>query len=266
MPDEKEKQPNLQNPEMKGEEKEKSAKQQNPEKAEKKEKQQNVEKAAKKEKQEKQPREGKEQPQEKDGKKPVEKKEYPKVEARLQKLYKERITADLQKQLGYENKHSVPRLAKIVINAGIGKLIDYKSKTPRKDLVKQIVMRDLATITGQTPMITRARKAVSAFQLKRGYEVGAVVTLRRKRMYEFLDRFLNTAVPRIRDFRGFPIDSFDRNGNYTLGIRDHTMFPEIEAAKSELTFGFNVTFCINCKKREDAVALLKAFNFPFRRD
>lgn len=251
MAEEKDKQPK---PE-KSEKKDQQAKPQNPEKGEKKEKQQKQQAAG-----------GKEQGHEKGGKKPVEKKEYPKVDARLQKLYKEKIIADLQKQLGYENKHSVPRLAKIVVNAGFGKLIDYKSKTPRKDLVKQVVARDLATITGQTPMVTRARKAISAFQLKRGYEVGAVVTLRRKRMYEFLDRFINSAVPRIRDFRGFPADAFDRNGNYTLGIRDHTMFPEIEVAKSELTFGFNITFCINCKKKDDAVALLKAFNFPFRRD
>jgi large subunit ribosomal protein L5 len=173
------------------------------------------------------------------------------------KRYYEEILPTLRQRLGYRNLLEVPRLEKITINMGVGEVRDNRA-------ILEQVFNDLMMLTGQRPVITRARKAVAGFKIKRGMQIGLKVTLRRKRMFEFLNRLLATAVPRVRDFKGFNPNSFDKSGNFTFGIPDHTVFPEIDLSKVQHIQGMDITFCIICKKKEDALELLKEFGFPFR--
>ncbi|MEO0116633.1 MAG: 50S ribosomal protein L5 [candidate division WOR-3 bacterium] len=176
---------------------------------------------------------------------------------RLKELYRKKIVKNLMAKFGYKNIHQVPRLEKIVINVGAGEAIS----DPK---ILEAISEDLMTITGQKPIITRAKGAVSAFKLKKGMPIGVKVTLRRDRMYEFLDRFLNFACPRIRDFRGFSPDSFDGRGNYNLGISEQLIFPELDVAKVKKVFGMDIAFVTTAKRDDEAKALLEEFGMVFR--
>jgi large subunit ribosomal protein L5 len=177
--------------------------------------------------------------------------------ARLKVFYHQEILPALMQQFGYKNVMQVPHLEKVVVNMGVGEAI----QTP--NLIEGAV-KDMTAITGQKPSIRRSKKAISNFKLRAGIPVGCSVTLRRDRMYEFLDRFLNFAIPRIRDFRGVPADSFDGRGNYTLGIKEQIIFPEIDYDKIDRIRGMDVTIVTTAKTDEEAFEMLKRFGMPFR--
>ena len=176
---------------------------------------------------------------------------------RLKEKYVSEIAPALKEQLGIENVNLVPKLTKIVVNMGVGEAaVDSKQI--------DAAVNDLRIITGQQPMICRARKSIASFKLREGMAIGAKVTLRGDRMYEFFDRLLSTAIPRIRDFRGLPATSFDGNGNYSMGVTEQLIFPEIDYDKVDRTRGMDITFVTTSKTNEGAKALLDAFGFPFK--
>jgi large subunit ribosomal protein L5 len=177
--------------------------------------------------------------------------------ARLKKMYGDEIVPKLIKEFGYKNHLEVPRLEKIVLNMGVGEAVNDTKKV-------MSAAADLALIAGQKPVVTRARKAISTFKVRENMPIGAKVTLRKTRMYEFLDRLVTVALPRVRDFRGLDSKSFDGRGNYALGIKEHIIFPEIDYDKAEATLGLDVVVCTTAKTDAEARALLRAFNFPFR--
>ncbi len=177
--------------------------------------------------------------------------------ARLRELYEKEIKKKLLAELGYKNVNQVPKLEKIVINVGLGEA------TQNIKLIDKSV-EEIKAITGQKPVVTKAKKAISNFKLRKGLPIGVMVTLRSNRMYEFLERFLTVALPRVRDFKGISSKSFDGRGNYTLGIKEQLIFPEIDYDKVEKIKGMNITFTTTAKNDEEAKALLKAFGFPFR--
>lgn len=177
--------------------------------------------------------------------------------ARLKEKYLKEIKPALQKELGIENTMAVPRLEKIVLNMGLG-------EATQNVKVMDPLISDLAQITGQKPVTTKAKKSIAAFKVRAGMPIGAMVTLRGDKMYEFLDRLISTALPRVRDFRGVSSKSFDGRGNYTLGMRDQLIFPEIDYARVEKLKGMNVTIVTTAKDDNDARALLKHFGMPFR--
>jgi large subunit ribosomal protein L5 len=177
--------------------------------------------------------------------------------ARLKKLYEEEIKPKLMKEMGYKNICQVPKLEKIVINMGLGEA------TANIKLIDRAI-EEIGLITGQKPVVTKAKKAISNFKLRKGMPIGVMVTLRRDRMYEFLERFLTIALPRVRDFKGVSSKSFDGRGNYTIGIKEQLIFPEIDYDKVEKIKGMNITFVTTAKNDEEAKALLSAFGFPFR--
>ena len=179
------------------------------------------------------------------------------MQSELQKLYREKILPELRERLGFTNVHQVPRLDKIVINCGIG------SQPDRKQAAEDAA-HDLGIITGQKPMITYSKKAISNFKLREGEPVGLKVTLRGPRMYDFMMRLVKTAMPRIRDFRGISPRAFDGRGNYTLGVSDQSIFPEIELDKVKRTLGFDVSFVTRSATDEHARELLRALGMPFR--
>ncbi len=176
---------------------------------------------------------------------------------RLKKHYNEVVRDELVKQFGYKNALEVPVIEKIVINMGVGEAVNDTKKVTS-------AAADLALIAGQKPVITRARKAIATFKVRENMPIGAKVTLRKTRMYEFLDRLVTIALPRVRDFRGLNPKSFDGRGNYALGIKEHLVFPEIDYDKAESMLGLDVIVCTTAKTDEEARALLRAFNFPFR--
>jgi len=178
--------------------------------------------------------------------------------ARLKERYENEIKPALMKELGYKNPMQVPRLEKIVVNMGVGEA----AHNPK---ALEAAMQDLALITGQKPAITRARKSIAGFKLRKGMTIGCKVTLRRERMYEFLDRLIQLALPRIRDFKGLSPRSFDGHGNYTLGIREQIIFPEIDYDKVDKIRGMDITICTTAKTDDEARALLAHFGMPFRR-
>jgi large subunit ribosomal protein L5 len=178
-------------------------------------------------------------------------------EPRLKKQYNEVIRKALLDQFNYENEMEVPRLDKIVINMGVGEATgDSKKPTVAAD--------DLALIAGQKAVVTRSRKSIAAFKLREGMPIGAKVTLRKERMYEFLDRLVTIALPRVRDFRGLSPKSFDGRGNFAMGIKEHIVFPEINYDKVDQIWGMDIIVCTTAKTDDEARALLKGFNFPFR--
>lgn len=181
-----------------------------------------------------------------------------KVVPRLKKLYHEIIVPEMMKKFGYKNVMQVPRLVKIVVNMGVGQA----TQDPK---LLEMAMKELAKITGQQPVIRRARKSISNFKLRAGMAIGCKVTLRRERMYEFFDRLINAAIPRIRDFRGLSDKSFDGRGNYTLGIKEHIIFPEINVDEVERIFGMDITIVTTAKTDEEAYELLRLFGMPFRK-
>jgi large subunit ribosomal protein L5 len=177
--------------------------------------------------------------------------------ARLKEKYQKELKAALQKELGLENTMAVPRLEKIVLNMGLGE------STQNSKMIDPLVA-DLASITGQKPVLTKAKKSIAAFKVREGMSIGAMVTLRGDAMYEFLDRLISVALPRVRDFRGVSTKSFDGRGNYTLGLRDQLIFAEIDYAKVDKLKGMNVTIVTSAKDDNSARALLKQFGMPFR--
>jgi len=176
---------------------------------------------------------------------------------RLKDLYEKEVMSTLRKQFGYGNIHQIPKLEKVVVNVGLGEA----AANPK---LLDAAVDEIATITGQRPSIRRARKSVAAFKLREGQSIGCAVTLRRLRMWEFLDRLLGIALPRVRDFRGVSAKAFDGRGNYTLGIREQLIFPEIDYDKVERTTGMNITVCTSAQTDEEGYALLKELGFPFR--
>ena len=177
--------------------------------------------------------------------------------ARLKQRFKSEILAALMKERGYTNVFQVPRLEKVVINLGLGEAI----QNPK---ILDSAQAELAAITGQRPVITKAKKAIANFKLRKGLPIGCMVTLRGDRMYEFFDRLVNVALPRVRDFRGVSSKSFDGRGNYTLGVKDQLIFPEIDYAKVDKTKGMNVTITTTARTDAEGVALLKGLGMPFR--
>ena len=176
---------------------------------------------------------------------------------RLQDLYSKNVRPQLMEQFKYKNAFQVPRLEKIVVNMGVGEAAHDSKKM-------YAAVAELTAITGQKPVVARARKAIANFKLRRGLPIGAKVTLRGARMYEFLDRLVTVALPRVRDFRGLNPRSFDGRGNYALGIKEHIIFPEINYDQIDQVWGMDVIVCTTAENDEEARALLKAFNFPFR--
>lgn len=176
---------------------------------------------------------------------------------RLQKLFYQEIVPGLMKRFGYKNVMEVPRLKKVSINMGVGETI----QDPK---VLENALNDLTIISAQRPAYSTAKKSISNFKLRKGMKIGCYVTLRGMRMYEFLDRFINLAIPRIRDFRGLSDKSFDGRGNYTVGVREQIIFPEINVDKIDKIRGMDITFITNSKSDEEAYELLKAFGMPFR--
>jgi large subunit ribosomal protein L5 len=181
----------------------------------------------------------------------------PRVPARLKVQFDEAIRGKLAEELGHKNRYQVPRLDKIVINMGIGEGVADRKKVDS-------AAADLGLIAGQKAVVTKARKSIATYKVRAGQAIGCKVTLRKARMYEFLDRLINIALPRVRDFRGLSPKSFDGRGNYTLGIKEHIIFPEIDYDKAADVWGMDITVCTTARNDDEARALLRAFNFPFR--
>jgi large subunit ribosomal protein L5 len=179
------------------------------------------------------------------------------VPARLEVEFDQEIRTNLTEKFGYKNRMQVPELDKIVINMGIGEGVADRKKV-------DAAASDLALISGQKAVITKARKSIATYKLRDGQAIGCKVTLRKARMYEFLDRLINIALPRVRDFRGLNPKSFDGRGNYSLGIKEHIVFPEIDYDKTSEVWGMDITVCTTARTDDEARALLTAFNFPFR--
>ncbi|HVY41781.1 MAG TPA: 50S ribosomal protein L5 [Hyphomicrobiaceae bacterium] len=176
---------------------------------------------------------------------------------RLRTQYETQIKADLQKQFGYKNVMQLPKLEKIVLNMGVGEAVNDTKKV-------RAAAADLEKIAGQKPVITHARKSIAGFKVRENMPLGVKVTLRKARMYEFLDRLVNVALPRVRDFRGLNPNAFDGRGNYAMGIKEHIIFPEISYDQIEQVWGMDIVVCTTAKTDDEARALLRAFNFPFR--
>lgn len=178
--------------------------------------------------------------------------------AKLHDLYKGTVAAELQKQFGYTSIMQVPRIEKITLNMGVGEAISDKK-------VLEHATNDLTAISGQKPITTVARKSVAGFKIREGYPIGTKVTLRGERMWEFLERLISISIPRIRDFRGLNPKSFDGRGNYSMGVREQIIFPEIEYDKIDKIRGLDITITTSAKNNEEGLALLSAFDFPFKK-
>ena len=177
--------------------------------------------------------------------------------ARLQAVYREKIVPELMKKFGYKSVMQVPRLEKITLNMGVGEAVADKK-------VMDNAVGDLTKISGQKPVVTKSRKAIAAFKIRENVPVGCMVTLRGARMYEFLDRFVTVALPRVRDFRGISGRSFDGRGNYNIGVKEQIIFPEIEYEKIDAMRGLNISITTSARTDEECKALLAAFRFPFK--
>jgi len=178
--------------------------------------------------------------------------------AKLHDLYKDTVVAELQKQFGYKSVMQVPRIEKITLNMGVGEAISDKK-------VLEHATNDLTAISGQKPVTTVARKSVAGFKIREGYPIGTKVTLRGERMWEFLERLISISIPRIRDFRGLNPKSFDGRGNYSMGVREQIIFPEIQYDKIDKIRGLDITITTSAKDNEEGLALLSAFEFPFKK-
>ena len=190
----------------------------------------------------------------KEAKKPRERSDYvPRLRAHFENV----VRAELTKQRGYSNRMQVPKITKVVLNMGIGEGVADRKKVDN-------AANDLSLIAGQKAVITKSRKSIATYKLRDGQAIGCKVTLRKARMYDFIDRLVNIALPRVRDFRGLNPKSFDGRGNYSLGIKEYTVFPEIDFDKVTDTWGLDITVCTSARNDEEARALLTAFNFPFR--
>ncbi len=177
--------------------------------------------------------------------------------ARLQQVYKEKVVPELLKEFAYKNVMQVPRIRKITLNMGVGEAVADKKQIEN-------AVRDMTAIAGQKPVVTKARKSIAGFKIRDGWPIGCKVTLRGEHMWEFLDRLIAISIPRIRDFRGMNGKSFDGRGNYSMGVREQIMFPEIDYDKVDAIRGLDITITTSAETDEEGKALLKAFNFPFR--
>lgn len=177
--------------------------------------------------------------------------------ARLLAFYRESVVPELVKQFGYKSPMEVPRIQKIVLNMGVGEAVNDKK-------ILDNAVADMTAIAGQKPVITKARKSIAGYKIRKGYPIGCMVTLRRQRMYEFLDRLISIAIPRVRDFRGISSKAFDGRGNFNMGVKEQIIFPEVEYDKIDALRGMNITITTSAKTDAEAKALLSAFRFPFR--
>ena len=177
--------------------------------------------------------------------------------ARLKEIYNKEVVPALMKQFGYKSTMEVPRLSKIVLNMGVGEAVSDKK-------ILDNAVGDLTKLSGQKPVVTKARKSIAVWKIRTGYPIGCMVTLRQDRMYEFLDRLVSIAPPRVRDFRGLSGRSFDGRGNFNLGVKEQIIFPEIEYDKIDVIRGLNITIATTAKSDAEAKALLAAFKFPFK--
>jgi large subunit ribosomal protein L5 len=177
---------------------------------------------------------------------------------RMQEFYNESVVPKLREQFGYTNPMQVPRIEKITLNMGLGEAVADKK-------VIEHAVQDLRKITGQQPVVTKARKSVASFKIRDDYPIGAKITLRRERMYEFLDRLIAVAIPRIRDFRGLSAKSFDGRGNYNMGVREQIIFPEVDYDQIDSLRGMDIAITTSARTNEEGKALLEAFDFPFRK-
>lgn len=177
--------------------------------------------------------------------------------ARLQQVYREKISPELKAKFGYKSVMEVPRITKITLNMGVGEAVADKK-------IMGNAVGDLTKIAGQKPVVTKARKAIAGFKIRQGYPIGCMVTLRGPQMYEFLDRLITVALPRVRDFRGISGRAFDGRGNYNIGVKEQIIFPEIEYEKVDAVRGLNISITTTAKSDEEAKALLAAFKFPFK--
>jgi len=177
--------------------------------------------------------------------------------ARLQQIYRENVVPELMQKFGYKSKMQVPRIEKITLNMGVGEAVQDKK-------IMEHAVADLTKIAGQKPVVTKAKKSIATFKLREDYPVGCMVTLRGTRMYEFLDRLVTIAIPRIRDFRGISAKSFDGRGNYSMGVKEQIIFPEIEYDKIDALRGLNISITTTAKTDDEARALLVGFRFPFK--
>jgi large subunit ribosomal protein L5 len=177
--------------------------------------------------------------------------------ARLQQIYKDQIVPDLMKKFGFKSVMEVPRITKVTLNMGVSEAVADKK-------VMDNAVGDMTKIAGQKPVVTKSKKAIAGFKIRQGYPIGCMVTLRGERMYEFIDRFVTIALPRVRDFRGISGRSFDGRGNYNVGVKEQIIFPEIEYDKIDAIRGMNISITTTAKNDEQARALLQAFRFPFK--
>ncbi len=177
--------------------------------------------------------------------------------ARFQEFYKDTVVKQLQEQFGYKSVMEVPRITKITLNMGVGEAVGDKK-------VMENAVGDMTKISGQKPIVTKARKSIAGFKIREGWPIGCKVTLRKERMYEFLDRLISIAIPRVRDFRGLSPKSFDGRGNYSMGVKEQIIFPEIDYDKIDALRGLDITITTTAKNDEEGRALLAAFNFPIK--
>jgi large subunit ribosomal protein L5 len=183
---------------------------------------------------------------------------------RLKEKYEKEAVPKMMQEFGYKNKMAVPKIEKVVVNVGFGKMLGLKTPSEKQKIIEEIVS-NLSLICGQKPVPTKAKKAISGFKLKRGEVIGAKVTLRKQRMYDFLERLIHIALPRSSDFHGIPLSSFDEKGNLTIGIRECTVFPEISPEKVKIIFPFEITIVTTAKSKEEGKRLLELMGFPLKK-
>ena len=181
----------------------------------------------------------------------------------LEEKYKKEVVPAMMKEFGYKNRLAVPKIVKVVVNCGFGKLIVGLAKNEQRK-IQEHIFRDMALITGQKPSLRKARKSIAGFHLRKGMPIGAKVTLRKKRMYDFLERLIYIALPRSRDFQGLSQNSVDDSGNMTIGIKEHTVFPEISIEKEKAIFGVSITILTTAKTKKEGLTLLKLLGFPIK--
>lgn len=182
---------------------------------------------------------------------------------RLKEKYKKEVIPQMMAKFGYKSPMAVPRIEKVAVNSGFGRLVAGKTNQ-EQEKIQENVLRDLALICGQKAVLTLAKKAISSFKVREGMPLGAKVTLRQKKMRDFLERLINVALPRSRDFRGIEPKSFDKNGNLTISVKEHIIFPEISPEKSKIIFGFEATVATNARTRQEGVELLRLLGFPIK--
>jgi large subunit ribosomal protein L5 len=182
---------------------------------------------------------------------------------RLKEKYAKEVIPAMQEKFGYKSPMAVPKIEKVVINTGFGREISGKTSEEQKK-IQDSILQDLSLISGQKPILTKAKKSISGFKIKKGQVIGAVVTLRKKKMFDFLERLIHIALPRVRDFRGIKVSSFDKRGNLTIGLPEHIVFPEILPEKAKNIFGLEITIVTTARKREEGLELLRLLGFPIK--